>query len=189
VLDNATEGQLMTRVTDGIPLRRLDLDTLLPYLDLHLVGATNGVRLFKAARVSWAGTPYEEDFERLRQEIGQERAFLKRLIRSLGHRPGVVKMAAARALSVVAELDPLNPLRRKATAGAQLELEALQSLLKGKEALWSTLLALEPEAPAAAGDAVLDRSALVRLLDASKRQQDTVGRIMRQTAPARFLRF
>ena len=179
----------MTRATDGIPLRQLDLDTLLPYLDLHLVGATNGIRLFKAARLSWAGTPYEQDFERLRQEISEERAFLKRLIKSLGHRPGVVKMTAARALSVVADLDPLNPLRRKRTAGAQLELEALQSLLKGKEALWSTLLALSPEAPASTGDAVLNRSVLVELLDASKRQQDTVARVMRETAPARFLRY
>ncbi len=179
----------MTRVTDGIPLRQLDLDTLLPYLDLHLVGATNGVRLFRAARLSWAGTPYEGDFERLRQEIGEERAFLKRLIKSLGHRPGVVKMTAARALSVVADLDPLNPLRRKRTAGAQLELEALQSLLKGKEALWSTLLALSPEAPASTGEAVLNRSVLVELLEASKRQQDTVARVMRETAPARFLRY
>ncbi|MHA7190897.1 hypothetical protein ACX80N_11460 [Arthrobacter sp. MDT2-16] len=178
----------MTRVEDGIPLHQLDLDTLLPYLDLHLVGATNGVRLFKAARVSWAGTPYEKDFARLREEINEERAFLERLIRSLGHRPGVVKMAAARAMSLVADLDPLNPLRRKATAGAQLELEALQSLLRGKESLWSTLLALVPEASASAGDAVLNRTALEHLLDASKRQQDTVARVMRETAPARFLR-
>ena len=64
----------MTRVEDGIPLHQLDLDTLLPYLDLHLVGATNGVRLFKAARVSWAGTPYEKDFARLREEISEERS-------------------------------------------------------------------------------------------------------------------
>ncbi|MDQ0735279.1 hypothetical protein [Arthrobacter agilis] len=179
----------MSRAADGIPLRQLDLDTLLPYLDVHLVGATNGVRLFKAARVSWAGTPHEEDFERLRQEINEERAFLKRLIRSLGHRPGVVKMAAARAMSVVAELDPLNPMRRRATTGAQLELEALQSLVRGKESLWSTLLALSSAATASAGDTVLDRPALERLLEASRRQQDTVARIMRETAPARFLRY
>ncbi|MHA7207558.1 hypothetical protein [Arthrobacter sp. MDT1-65] len=179
----------MTHVSDGIPLRQLDLDTLLPYLDLHLMGATNGVRLFKAARVSWAGTPYEQDFERLRQEISEERTFLKRLIKSLGHRPGVVKMAAARAMSVVAGVDPLNPMRRKASAGAQLELEALQSLLRGKEALWSTLLALSPGASATAGDAVLNHPVLVELLAASKRQQDTVARVMTETAPARFLRY
>lgn len=178
----------MTRATDGIPVRRLDLDTLLPYLDLHLVGATNGVRLFGAARLSWAGTPYEEDFTRLRREITEERHFLKRLIRALGHRPSLLKMTLARVMSVVAELDPLNPLRRRATAGAQLELEALQSLLRGKEALWATLLALSPGAPAAAGEDVLDRTVLTRLLEASKRQQDTVARVMTETAPARFLR-
>lgn len=178
----------MTRAANGIPVRRLDLETLLPYLDLHLVGATNGVRLFGAARGAWAGTPYEEDFVRLRQEISQERAFLKRLIRALGHRPGPLKMAFARVLSLVAVLDPLNPMRRRASAGAQLELEALQSLLKGKEALWSTLLALCEHASPPATDPVLDRPALEQLLDASKRQQDTVARVMTETAAARFLK-
>lgn len=178
----------MTRAADGIPVRQLDLDTLLPYLDLHLVGATNGVRLFEAARVSWAGSPYEEDFARLRQEISEERAFLKRLIKALGHRPSIPKMAFARVMSVVADLDPLNPLRRRATAGAQLELEALQSLLRGKESLWSTLLALSAGASAIRGETVLDAPALQRLLEASKRQQDTVARVMTETAPARFLR-
>ncbi|MHA7278722.1 hypothetical protein ACX80H_03095 [Arthrobacter sp. MDT2-2] len=178
----------MTRAANGIPVRQLDLGTLLPYLDLHLVGATNGVRLFGAARVSWSGTPHEEDFVRLRREIGQERAFLKRLIKALGHRPSFLKMALARALSIVAELDPLNPMRRRATAGAQLELEALQSLLKGKEALWSTLLALSDDASASTGDAVLNRPVLEQLLDASKRQQETVARVMTQTAADRFLR-
>lgn len=178
----------MTRAADGIPVRRLDLDTLLPYLDLHLVGATNGVRLFEAARRSWAGTPYEADFAALGQEIGEERVFLKRLIKALGHRPNVLKMGFARMASVVAELDPLNPLRRTKTAGAQLELEALQSLLRGKESLWSTLLALSPDAPAANGEDVLDPRALEQLLSASKRQQDTVARVMTETAPARFLR-
>ncbi len=178
----------MTRAAVGIPVHQLDLETLLPYLDLHLVGATNGVRLFSAARVSWAGTPYEEDFTRLRDEIREERAFLKKLIRALGHRPGVVKMTLARAMSVVADLDPLNPQRRRATTGAQLELEALQSLLRGKESLWSTLLALSPSADAAPGDPVLNRPALERLLVASKRQQDTVARVMTETAAARFLR-
>lgn len=177
----------MTRAADGIPVRQLDLDTLLPYLDLHLVGATNGVRLFSAAQVSWTGTPYEEDFARLRKEIGEERAFLKKLIKALGHRPSVLKMTFARVMSLVAELDPLNPLRRKRTAGAQLELEALQSLLKGKEALWSTLLALCAETSATPGEDTLNQPTLERLLAASKNQQDTVARVMTGTASARFL--
>lgn len=177
----------MTHADNGIPVRQLDLDTLLPYLDIHLVGATNGVRLFDAARLSWAGTPHEEDFDRLRHEISEEREFLKRMIKNLGHRPNVLKMAFAHIMSVVAQFDPLNPLRRRKSTGAQLELEALQSLLKGKEALWSTLLALPPGTSTGAGDPVLDRAVLERLLEASERQQDTVARVMTETAPARFL--
>lgn len=177
----------MTPATNGIPVRQLDLETLLPYLDLHLAGATNGVRLFKAASISWQDTPHGEELTRLHAEIADERAFLKRLIESLGHRPGPVTMAVARALSVIAELDPLNPLRRKASAGSQLELEALQSLLRGKEALWATLLALAPETQVDPGEAVLDAADFEHLLESAKRQQETVGRIMTDTAPARFL--
>ena len=172
-----------------LPIDQLDLDTLLPYLDLHLVGATNGVRLFEAARSAWAGTPYEKDFARLRQEISDERDFLTRLIKALGHRPALLKMGLAHVVSVFARMDPLNPARRRATSGAQLELEALQSLLKGKEALWSTLLALGPSSSSVApSDHVLNRAVLERLLDSSKRQQDTVARVMTETAGSRFLR-
>lgn len=171
-----------------IPVAQLHLETLLPYLDVHLVGATNGVRLFEAALGSWVGTPYEQDFDRLAHEIGEERAFLKGLIKALGHRPSLLKMTLAHGASVVARFDPLNPAGRRTTGGAQLELEALQSLLKGKEALWSTLLALVPSSSVAPQDAVLNRTALVRLLDASRQQQDTVARVMTETAGARFLR-
>ncbi|WP_043445940.1 hypothetical protein [Arthrobacter sp. L77] len=177
----------MTSATNGIPGTRLDLETLLPYLDLHLAGATNGVRLFNAARISWANTPHEAEFTRLRKEISEERAYLKKLIKTLGHRPSRIKMGFAHVASVVAEFDPLNPLRRKATAGAQLELEALQSLLRGKEALWATLLALPAGATAGPGRPGFDRAALERLLAASQQQQDTVARVMTETAPARFL--
>ncbi|WP_247826411.1 hypothetical protein [Arthrobacter antioxidans] len=177
----------MTSATNGIPGTRLNLETLLPYLDLHLAGATNGVRLFNAARISWANTPHEAEFTRLRKEISEERAYLKKLIRTLGHRPSRIKMGFAHVASVVAEFDPLNPLRRKATAGAQLELEALQSLLRGKEALWATLLALPAGATAGPGRPGFDRAALERLLAASQQQQDTVSRVMTETAQARFL--
>lgn len=175
-----------------IPVSQLDLETLLPYLDLHLAGATNGVRLFEAARSSWAGTPYEEDFFRLAQEISEERDWLQGLIKALGHQPDLLKMGFAHIASVVARFDPLNPARRKKTGGAQLELEALQSLLKGKESLWVTLLALAPtsvehHAPIAPSEDVLNRTELERLLEASKRQQDTVARVMTETATARFL--
>ncbi len=178
----------MTAAANRSPVRQLDLETLLPYLDLHLIGATNGVRLFGAAETAWAGSPHAEDFARLRREISEERAFLKRLIKGLGHRPGAVKMTLARMLSAIARMDPLNPARRKDTAGAQLELEALQSLLKGKEALWSTLLAVCPDSEGRPGGPIVDRPVLHQLLDSSRRQQETVARIMTATAPDRFLR-
>lgn len=178
----------MTHDENGIALHQLDLDTVLPYLDLHLMGATNGVRLFDAAARSWAGTPYEEVFEQLHEEIREERDYLKRMIRALGHRPHAAKMAVAHLLTVVAEWNPLNPRRRQATAGAQLELEALQSLLKGKEGMWASLLALCPASTATAGDRVLNRRMIEQLLASSRSQQEQVARVMTETAATRFLR-
>lgn len=178
----------MTPAENGIALSQLDLDTVLPYLDLHLMGATNGVRLFNAAARSWAGTPFGPEFERMRQEIREERAYLQRMIRALGHRPNAAKMAVAYALTVVSEWNPLNPRRRQATAGAQLELEALQSLLKTKEGMWATLLALSAHSTAAAGDPVLNRGMIEELLGSSRSQQAAVARVMTETASSRFLR-
>ncbi|KNC19248.1 hypothetical protein AC792_07585 [Arthrobacter sp. RIT-PI-e] len=178
----------MQHAENGIALSQLDLDTVLPYLDLHLMGATNGVRLFDAAARSWAGTPFEPVFERLRQDIHEEREYLKRMIRALGHRPNVVKMTVARLLTMVSEWNPLNPGRRQATAGAQLELEALQSLLKVKEGMWATLHALSLHSTAVAGEPVLNHSVIEQLLASSREQQQTVARVMTETASGRFLR-
>ena len=178
----------MTHAENGIALHQLDLETVLPYLDLHLMGATNGVRLFDAAARSWAGTPYAVVFEQLHEEIREERDYLKRIIRALGHRPNVAKMAVAHLLTVVSEWNPINLKRRQATAGAQLELEALQSLLKGKEGMWATLRALSAHSAAVAGDPVLNHRIIEELLASSREQQETVAQVMTETAASRFLR-
>lgn len=177
----------MTPDTARPPVRRLDPSTLYPYLELHLVGATNGVRLFDAAHTSWSGTPYEEDFARLRMSIREERSGLKRLIRALGHRPSLLKQTLARGLSVLSAHNPLNPRRRTASAGAQLELEALLSLLKVKECMWATLLALPPGTATPDGGPALDRTALEQLLTDARAQQESVARVMTATAADRFL--
>lgn len=173
--------------TTRAPMRRLDPSTLYPYLELHLVGATNGVRLFDAAHTSWSGTPYEEVFARLRMSVREERSTLKRLIRALGRRPSRLRQTLARGLAVVSAHNPLNPRRRTASAGAQLELEALLSLLKVKECMWDTLLALPSGILTPTGAPALDRAALEQLLADARAQQDSVARVMTATASDRFL--
>ncbi len=176
----------MTPDTNRTPASRFDPSTLHPYLDLHLMGASNGIRLFEAAHSSWTGTQYEADFRRLRMTVREERAMLKRLIRALGHRPSLPKQSLARVVALLSARNPLNPRRRTATTGAQLELEALLSVLKGKEALWLTLLALPLEHWARAGDGVPDRPALEQSLSDCRDQQKLVARIMTDTAVERF---
>jgi hypothetical protein len=163
----------------------LDKGTLFGYLDTHLLGATNGVRLFEAASRSWEGTDAERELAGLARDIAEERMALKSLIRALGHRPGRVKMGLAHSGALVARVNPVNLLRRKSGEGAQLEFEALQSLLRGKEALWDTLLFVAGT-PAGRKEQALDPAELERLLEAAREQQKTVARVMRETAVERF---
>ncbi|MHA7262749.1 hypothetical protein ACX80W_06030 [Arthrobacter sp. TMN-37] len=163
----------------------LDKGTLFGYLDTHLLGATNGVRLFEAASRSWDGTESGTELARMARDISGERAKLVKLIHALGHRPGRIKMAAAHGGAVVSAVNPINLLRRRSGEGAQLEFEALQSLLRGKEALWDTLLFVAGT-PAGRREPALDPAELEGLLAAAREQQQTVARIMRETAVERF---
>ncbi|MDF9279273.1 zf-TFIIB domain-containing protein, partial [Arthrobacter sp. EH-1B-1] len=54
----------------------------------------------------------------------------------------IIDRAGALTAQPAARPNPLNVSKAENGPGAQLELEALQSLVRGKEALWETLLAL-----------------------------------------------
>ena len=164
---------------------QLDKGTLFGYLDTHLLGATNGVRLFEAASRSWEGTESGAVLAGMARDIATERTALKDLITALGHRPGRLKMTLAHGSALVSRVDPVNLLRRRTGEGAQLEFEALQSLLRGKEALWDTLLFVAGT-PAGRREPALDPAELERLLKAAQDQQETVARVMRETAVERF---
>jgi hypothetical protein len=164
---------------------QLDKGTLFGYLDTHLLGATNGVRLFEAASRSWEGTESGAVLAGLARDISEERDALRTLITALGHRPGRAKMAVAHGSAVVSRVNPVNLFRRRSGEGAQLEFEALQSLLRGKEALWDTLLFVSGTA-AGQREPALNPTELERLLEAAREQQKTVARVMRETAVERF---
>lgn len=153
------------------------------YLDDHLLAATGGVRLFQAAQRSWRGTEHEKVFARLFDEISEDREELLRLIRSLGFSPNKAKMAFAQVSAQLGKVNPINPLRSDKGEGAQLELESLQSAIRGKECLWETLLTL-----ARAGIALppLTTSQLESLLVRAQEQQRDVADVMRSTAEDRF---
>lgn len=156
-------------------------ESLAAYLDDHLIGAETGVRLFTAARRTWEGTPYEQTFARLAEEISDERDELESLIHALGYSRSKAKAAAAAVGAAAGKLGPLNPLSTGGGATGQLELEALQSLVRMKESLWRTLLVL------AGTDQRFNTARLAELLEAARRQQEDVAEVMEKTAVERFL--
>lgn len=165
----------------------IERETLNSYLDMHLFGATNGVRLFEAAARSWADTEHGRVLTRLEKEIAEERLRLRRVIERSGHRPGRVKMLVAHGMARLAEVNPVNPWRRKTSTGAQLELESLLSLLRGKESLWETLIALRSTHPAADGLEFSDEE-LQQLLEGAREQQARIAEVISSTAASRFLK-
>ncbi|MEH0111373.1 hypothetical protein V6N00_16815 [Tersicoccus sp. MR15.9] len=160
---------------------RLDDDQLAPYLVHHLLAAGSGLRLFRAVSRTWASTEHGPAMRRLTADVDADRRDLAALIRRLGYRIPPVRRVIGIASATVARLDPINPLRRRGTQAAQMEIEALESAVDMKESLWDTLLAL----PADAG---LDRPALQRLQRRAGDQREQLTAIRRTTAPARFLR-
>lgn len=156
---------------------------LFRYLEDHLLGATGGVRLFDEAAATWKDTPHGRTLARLHDEIDGEREELLRSLKAQGHRPNAAKMFIAHIGAAVARLNPLNVRGTGNGPGAQLELEALQSLVRGKEALWVTLLALLDDGWSFPG---YDRVRLNQLAERARGQQQEVADIMVSTAAERF---
>ena len=156
-------------------------ESLSAYLEDHLLGAETGVRLFGAARRTWAGSQYEQSFVDLEKEISGERDELEQLILALGYRRSTFKQVLAMAGAAAGRLGPLNPLSTGGGTSGQFELETLQAIVRAKECLWRTLLALAPH------DHRFNVPRLKEVLEMAGRQQDTLARIMEETAPARFL--
>lgn len=156
---------------------------LFRYLEDHLLGATGGVRLFEAASQTWKGTEHGRTLARLRDEISGERAELLNSLRAQGHRPNPAKMGFAHLSAAAARLNPLNVRKVENGPGAQLELEALQSLVRGKEALWETLLVLLDDGWSFTG---YNRERLSLLAERARGQQGEIAAIMIATAADRF---
>lgn len=156
---------------------------LFRYLEDHLLGATGGVRLFAAAAQTWKGTAHGRTLTRLQDEIAGERAELLSSLKAQGHRPNAAKMAVAHVGAAAARVNPLNTRKTAKGPGAQLELEALQSLVRGKEALWETLLVLLDAGWSFPG---YRRERLVLLAERARGQQREIAAIMVATAADRF---
>lgn len=116
----------------------------------------------------------------LSRAIAADKHELERLIGRLGFKISPVKSVLAQAGAQMSRLSPLNPARSKNGMGGQLELEGLQSAVRGKESLWDTLLVLSEF------DSRLDATELKRLRARAQDQQERLAGIMRETTPGRF---
>lgn len=158
----------------------IDDSQLEGYLADHWIASMSGVRLFAAARKTWQGSPHETAVGDLSRAIAADKHELERLIGRLGFRISPVKSVLAQVGAQVSRLSPLNPARTKTGMGGQLELEGLQSAVRGKESLWDTLLVLSEY------DSRLDSTELERLKARAQDQQERIAEIMRETTPGRF---
>ena len=160
---------------------RLNQHDLASYLDAHLLGAKAGIRFFDSAVGSLEGTGQADRLRHIKDEVVSARRELKVLFDRLGYRRSAPKKVSGLLGALAGKLNPLNPLRTRGHAGAQLELETLQSMLRGQECLWRTLQLLAEHEPR------LDRERLAQLERQVQRQLGTVAEIMDGTAEARFL--
>jgi len=158
----------------------IDDDKLSGYLGDHLLAAESGVQLFESAKRTWRDTEYRSEFDEIRRDVAADRDDLAALIKRLGYTPGRAKMTMAWLGAQVSKAGPLNPLHKSGGMGGQLELEALQSAVHGKESLWTSLLALSRD------DDRFDTEDLHRLKERARRQQDQLAGIMGKTIAGRF---
>jgi ferritin-like metal-binding protein YciE len=109
------------------------------YLRDHLAGAAAGERLAGWLRAAQSHGALEPLFERLHDEIRDDRAQLLRLMKDVGARPSRLKAGAARLLETAGRLKLNGRLVRRSPLSSLVELEALAAGVSGKRSLWASL--------------------------------------------------
>ena len=110
------------------------------YLNDHLAGATGGLELFRRAAASHAGEAGEE-LARLRDEIDQDRASLRSIMRRFAVRENVPLVALGWLGEKAGRLKPNGYVVRRSPLADVIELEALRTGVRGKLCLWQGLRA------------------------------------------------
>ena len=116
------------------PMRRLDI-----YLNDHLAGSMLGVELSRRALEENRGTPPGGFFERLHDEIAEDRETLVAIIERLGVDRSLAKPALAWAFEKAGRLKLNGQVRGYSPLSRLIELEGLEAGVSGKRSLWQTL--------------------------------------------------
>ena len=151
------------------------------YLNEHLLGSEGGLRAFRAAAHTWAGTRHEATLLAIGDDIARDRRDLARIVRAVGQRPAAWKRLLTGAVSAVGHLAPYNLLRRRGSSMAQLELDILTGAVRAKRSMWDALLVV------AESDARLDRALLDDLRDRADAQIAALQRLSLETVEERFV--
>lgn len=160
----------------------LDHDKYSAYLNQHVVAADAGVKAFKAAADTWAGTPYEAVFQQLGDELADSHATVKGLMEQLGYEISTARKVVAGLAQAAGRVNPLNLTRDHAGRMTQSELDSLATAIRAQQMMWETLVVL------ADVDDRLDKAFCQSMVDRCENQRERVVNVSRETAVDRFIR-
>jgi ferritin-like metal-binding protein YciE len=154
----------------------LSNDPLTIYLNDHLAGATAGSQLAARAASENEGTEFGHELAVLARDIAQDREELLAMVVALGRHVDHVKLAVGWTAEKLARLKPNGRVFGYSPLSRLLELEGLQSGIRGKRALWVALAEVADLHPD------LDRARLQALIARAERQLEAVDRLHRRAA-------
>lgn len=150
------------------------------YLSEHHVGSVAGVEHFASARRMWSGTPHQQVFDSLWEQVSEDQNDLERLLKELGHSPhGLAKLAAPWA-HLLGKINLLNPLRQRRKTVTQSQVDVLIGLLNAKLSMWRTLLLMADQEP------LLDETLLLDLRQRAESQIRQLTEFSSRSWPERF---
>lgn len=121
------------------------------YLNNHLTGANGGVDLFRRAAEQHRGTDVGDELAQLAEEVREDRAALRRVMRRLGVEENRPMTLLGKVGERVGRFKPNGFVVRRSPLSDVVELEALRVAVAGRTAGWQLLLVV------AGDDAQLDR--------------------------------
>jgi hypothetical protein len=115
------------------------------YLNDHLAGATVGLELAKRALGSNRGTPFEPFLERLAEEIDEDRATLREIMRALDVGEDTLKRIGGFLAERIGRLKLNGSLFSYSPQSRLVEFEGLTLGVTGKLGLWRALQLVDDE--------------------------------------------
>jgi hypothetical protein len=155
---------------------------LATYLNDHLAGATAGREL---ARRTASSNRRDERFaapaRQLAEEVEEDRESLLAIMRTLGVGEDRLKVAAGWTAEKLGRLKPNGRLFSYSPLSRLIELEGLTLGVRGKLAMWESLLAVAREEPR------LQQPELERLATRARAQLETLERLRLEAASEALL--